>query len=128
MPTQAYLKGHDNGARGRSKAAAEIVERVADSLGECRTIDLRETPNDITVTLRTPLLGAMVILSRDCRDRAPAIHWFGAARRLVACHAAWGSVNAFHGCKATWTGTTWEDMLAALLAGFTAAADGTAFQ
>jgi hypothetical protein len=114
--------------RGRAKAAAEIVERVADSLGERRTIDLRETPADITVTLQTPLLGAMVILSRGCADWQPAIHWFGAARRLVACHKAWGNVSQFHGCKATWTGATWEDMLDALVAGFTAAADGSAFQ
>lgn len=115
--------------RGRAKAAAEIVERVADFLGERRAIDIDERTSHIVVMLRTPLLGAMVILARGSADyRAPAIHWFGAARRLVVRHAAWGSVNAFHGCKATWAGATWEDMLAALVAGFTAAADGSAFQ
>jgi hypothetical protein len=57
----------------------------------------------------------------------PLLHWYGAASRLRHVPGAWHTVNAFHGAKATSHPFCPNDAIACLVAGLTAAADGSAF-
>ena len=58
---------------------------------------------------------------------APPVHWHGASRRLRLLPGAWGSVNAFHGKKATSVPWGLSALPGVLRFGFQAVVDGTAF-
>jgi hypothetical protein len=85
----------------------------------------------LRITASHPDLSARFWLEHRLDDlgepAGPLVHWHGASRRLRLLPGAWGSVNAFHGKKAT--SVTWglSALPGVLRCGFQAVVDGSAF-
>lgn len=78
-----------------------------------------------------PYLSALFWLEHCLDDlgepAGPVVHWHGASRRLRLLPGAWGSVNAFHGKKATSAPWGLSALPGVLRCGFLAVVDGSAF-
>lgn len=76
-------------------------------------------------------LSALFWLEHRLDDRGepagPLVHWHGASRRLRLLPGAWGSVNAFHGKKATSVPWGLSALPGVLRCGFQSVVDGSAF-
>jgi hypothetical protein len=85
----------------------------------------------LRVTASHPDLSALFWLEHRLDDlgepAGPLVHWHGASRRLRLLPGAWGSVNAFHGQKATSVPWGLSALPGVLRCGFQAVVDGSAF-
>ena len=85
----------------------------------------------LRVTACHPDLSALFWLEHRLDDlgepTGPLVHWHGASRRLRLLPGAWGSVNAFHGKKATSAPWGLSALPGVLRCGFQAIVDGSAF-
>jgi hypothetical protein len=85
----------------------------------------------LRVTASHPDLSALFWLEHRLDDlgvpAGPVVHWYGASRRLRLLPGAWGSVNAFHGQKATSVPWGLSALPGVLRCGFQAVVDGSAF-